>query len=117
MDSAINYGLIFKDGEDDVWLGKYNNGTIRDFGALTDSEGVYEDLPMEKFAFVKYKESENDRLLISDISTFEIGKSTDHGENEIEPKHVTEMLEAMNFPSEDSDNMFRSFLNAAGKAN
>jgi len=116
-DIAVGYGLIFKDAADDIWLGKYENGSIKEFGTLSDMEDIYEDLPLEKFAFVEIKEEEFGRLWINDISRFEIGKRSEGSVESIDPKPVTELLTSMNFPSDDCDNMFRSFLHAAGKAN
>jgi len=116
-DIAVRYGLIFKDAADDIWLGKYDNGSIKEFGTLSDMEDIYEDLPLEKFAFVELKEEMHGRIWINDVSRFEIGKRDEDSDDSITPKPVTELLKALNFPSDDCDNMFRSFLHAAGKAN
>jgi len=108
------YGLIFNDGDDGIWMGMYKNGIIREFRTLSDFEGVYDDLALSKFAFVAVKEDDNERVWIKDICTFEIGRQRDEGE-EVGITSVTEMLKDLDFPSEDSDNMFITFLTSAGK--
>jgi hypothetical protein len=108
------YGLIFRDSEDEIWLGKYENGTIREFGALSDFDGIYEDLEFSKFAFVEVKDGDNEQLSLRDICVFEIGKQQDE---EVDAVAVTEMLQELDFPSEDADGIFGSFLASAGKAN
>ena len=112
-----NYGLIFKDEEDDIWLGEYKNDTVRKFSMLSDFEDVYGDLALEKFAFVEVKMEANEQIWINDVSSFEIGKREDYETEEVKTVAVTTMLTEMQFPSEDSDNMFRSFLLNAGKSN
>ncbi len=104
------YGLIFNDGADGIWLGKYENGTVRDFARLSDFEDIYDDLPLEKFAFVEVEENNIGQIIVQDISTFEICKRS-----KIEP--ITKMLEDLRFPSCDSDVVFRTLLKESGKMN
>ena len=111
------YGIIFKDDEDGIWLGKYTNGTVREFNPLSDFEGVYDTLELSKVAFVAVQESENEQIWIKDICKFEVGKQSEDLNEEIAIVSVEDMLREFNFPSEDSDSMFGSFLASAGKAN
>lgn len=112
-----SYGLIFRDDDDYIWLGEYENGTVRNFAMLSDFEDVYGDLALEKFAFVEVSMEPNERMWINDISTFEIGKRLDTETEEVNAVAVTTMLTEMQFPSKDSDQMFISFLSNAGKMN
>ena len=112
-----SYGLIFRDAEDTIWLGVYENSTVERFYPLSDFNEVYEDLPLEKFAFVEVEEADNDQVWINDINTFEIGKRPNYETEEVETIPVTIMLEDMQFPSNDTDSMFRSFLQEIGKSN
>ena len=111
------YGLVFKDDNDDIWLGRYENGTIREFNPLSDFEGIYNELATSKLAFVEVKDDENKRIWINDICKFEVGKQNEDSNNEIAIVSVEDMLKEFNFPSEDSDSMFGSFLVSAGKTN
>ena len=111
------YGLVFRDSEDEIWLGKYENGTIREFGALSDFDGIYEDLELSKFAFVEFMDRDNDQLSLRDICIFEIGKQDEDADEEVDAIAVTEMLRELDFPSEDADGIFESFLASAGKTN
>lgn len=108
------FGVIFKDDDDDIWLGKYENGTVRDFGSLSDFEGIYYDMELTKFAFVEIKNGENDQVSIRDICKFELGEEPEPGSYAVP---VTRVLEELDFPSESSDAMFGGFLQSAGKAN
>jgi len=111
----IQNGIIFRDEEDQIWLGKYEDGTIKSFESLADYEGFYDDLPLERLVFVEIDE-QGEQLWIKDLFTFTVGK--DDGTNEdIDPVVITQVLEDLGFPSEESDDMFASFLTAAGKAN
>ena len=113
-----SFGIVFRDANDDIWLGLYENSTIRDFGPLSDFDGFYTDLPYTKFAMVAVREAENEQVLLKDICTFEVGR---HKENVYDedptPTAVTEMLADMNYPSDETDEMFTSFLGSAGKTN
>ena len=109
-------GLIFRDENDDIWLGKYENGTVRVFNPLSDFEGIYDDLELTKIAFVQVDEK-GDQLWIRDVCKFEVGKGDGMMDESLEPVVVTEMLEELDFPSTESDDMFGSFLTASGKAN
>ena len=113
----IQYGLVFRDDDDEIWLGKYENGTIQAFGALSDFDGIYEELELSKFAFVEIDEGENEQIAIRDICSFEIGKQDESGAEEVDTISVTEMLQEVNFPSEESDSMLGSLLAAGGKSN
>lgn len=115
--SDTNYGLIFRDDNDDIWLGEYESGTVRNFSMLSDFEDVYGDLALEKFGFVEVKKEPNEQIWINDLSTFEIGKRSENESEEVNAVAVTIMLTEMQFPSKDSDQMFRSFLSNVGKTN
>lgn len=112
-----NYGLIFRDDEDNIWMGMYENATITSFFPLSDFDNVYGDLALEKFAFVGVQESENEQVWINDINTFEVGKQPNYEKNEVEAIQVETMLAEMKFPSKESDSMFKSFLAEVGKTN
>jgi len=104
------YGLIFNDGADGIWLGMYENGTVTDFQRISDFEEIYDDLPLEKFAFVHVEINNMDQMLIQDISTYEMCHQMD-----LVP--ITKMLEDLRFPSCDTDRMFRTLLSESGKMN
>jgi len=111
-----SYGLIFNDGDNGIWLGLYEEDTIREFSTLSDFDGVYEDLALSKFAFVEVENADEERVMVNDICTFEVGR-TGVSDDEVGIALVTEMLEDLRFPSEDCDDMFRNFLMEAGKTN
>jgi len=120
----IEYAMIFNDGEDGIWMGKYENGTVREFSTLSDYEGVYMDLPLSKFAFVSVQEGTDDQVWIKDICTFVIGKAPEADvvidsleEGALDEVPVTYMMEELNFPSDDTDMVFRGFFAEAGKMN
>jgi len=114
----IQYGLVFRDEEDNIWLGMYEDSTIRAFGPMSDFEGVYENLPLSKFAFVSIKDEGNGRIWINDLHDFEMCAGQDH-ENADDPDviSITEFLHEIDFPSDVSNDVFRRFLNESGKAN
>ncbi len=116
------YGLVFKDENDDVWLGIYENSTIREFGSLSDYEGSYSDLEPSKFAFVEVEEDTNDRLWIKDLHTFEMcqrpgSENIPESEDDPDVVNISAFLLEVEFPSEASDNVFETFLSNSGKAN
>ncbi len=115
--NGSTYGLIFNDGADGIWLGKYDGNTVRTFERISDFDGVYEDLPLEKFAFVMIENGANDQIVISDISTFEMKEQSPYDDEKHNIVEVTAMLEKLNFPSNGTDNIFRTLLTSSGKMN
>lgn len=109
------YGVVFKDENDDIWLGKYENGTVKEFGPLSDFEGIYDDLELTKFSFVEINEGENDQVWINDICKFELGKEIEEDGNGYAVP-VTQVLVELEFP-DGTDDLFGGFLQSAGKAN
>lgn len=97
------YGLIFAD-QDEVWLGIYENGTIRKFAPISDFDGVYENLTLDKFSFIEMTEEVNDRVSIKDLWTIQVRKIGG------EFTTVAEMLHDLDFPSEHTDDLFGSYL-------
>ncbi len=117
MNETTNYGLIFRDDEDNIWLGMYDNSTIKEFATLSDFDNIYGDLPLEKFIFVEVQELLNGSVRTNNINIFGIGKRPNYETEEIETASVQEMLKEVNFPSDQSDLIFRSFLSELGKTN
>jgi RNase adaptor protein for sRNA GlmZ degradation len=113
--SEPQHGIVFKDADDEIWMGRYENGTVRSFYPLSDFEGVYESLEYTKVFLVEIQDEPNERVLIRDLQRLEVGKKDNNGE--FIPVTVEEMLLDMKFPSEESDAMFGSFINHVGKAN
>ena len=103
----IRFGLIFNDGNDNIYLGLYEDGTITEFGEISDHDDFYTDLPLHKFGFVTIKIDEHQNLSIRDICDFEMAKS---GENGPEITNVTDMLEDLDFPSDDTEVAFKLLL-------
>ncbi len=116
--SDISNGIIFNDDEQ-VWLGLYEGGTVREFNTLTDYEGVYSNLEETKMVFVEMRFGLDDQVWITDICIFEIGSARDDGEpaDNFGDVGVPEMLEQMNFPGDESDLIFQAFLTETRKAN
>ncbi len=106
---SINYGLIFRSESNEIFLGKYENNTIREFFVISDDENIYADLPLEKFAFVdviiKEKSKEEYEIDIRDICTL----SFNENENE-KSKTIEDVLREENFPSQESDDLFSDIL-------
>jgi len=116
------YGLVFKDENDDVWLGIYENSTIRVFGSLSDFDGSYDDLELSKFSFVEIEEDANDRIWIKDLHRFEMCQRPNINEsledqNDPDVINISQFLTEIHFPSEESDDVFSTFLNTSGKTN
>jgi hypothetical protein len=109
-------GIVFRDKNDDIWLGVYEYGSIRNFEQLSDYEGVYEDLPHTKFAFVEV-EAKGEQVLIKDLCMFEMGRGITNDDESIEPATAEFILEDLEFPSKETDDMFGCLLSSAGKAN
>lgn len=114
----ILHGIIFNDGEE-VWMGIYGGGTVREFNVLSDYEGVYTDLEESKIAFVEIQHGVEDQVWIKDVCVFEIGRRGTDGEpaEDFGDVGVPEILGEMEFPSDDSDLMFQAFLTETRKAN
>ena len=114
----IQYGLVFRDEEDDIWLGIYENSTIRAFGPLSDFEDVYVDLPLSKFEFVEVNEDTNERIYINDLFSFEMCRSQDDDNNDApDVINIVDFLKEIDFPCDGSDDVFRTFLKESGKGN
>jgi len=106
-------GFIFKE-DDDVFLGLFENGHVADFLPISDWDGIYDGLEETKIMVVEVKRS-NGSVAINDLVSLEIGKNIDG--DEFLPVVVREMLQDLDFPSEDTDMMFASYLTEAGKSN
>jgi len=114
----ITHGIVFKDDNDDVWMGEYENGSIAAFNPLTDFENVYEDLTSVKFMFVEIEEGSNEQVLINDLCSFEVGRESESLEGEeTKPMAVEDVLKQMQFPSEETDSLFASFYSDMNKGN
>lgn len=113
--SETKKGIIFRGSDDEIWLGYYENGRVTQFDNISDFENIYEDLPLEKLTIVDVQILENDNIMINDLVTFELGQQLEDGD--FVTRTVEYMLEDLQFPSEDSDNMFGTFLNDIGKSN
>ncbi len=113
MSTETKKGIIFRSADTEIWLGYFNNGRVTQFDNISDFEGIYQELPLEKLTIVDIKILENDNIMINDLVTFELGQQLETGD--FVPRTVEYMLEDLKFPSEDTDNMFGSFLNDIGK--
>ncbi len=96
---VIKYGLIFNDSNE-IFLGKYESQTIKEFILISDDENVYKDLPIKRFSFVEVKENIH---MLRDICEFEIQVNE-------EIKSISDMLNDMEFPSEKTDRLFHKLL-------
>lgn len=117
--STEKYGLIFKDEDDEIWLGMYENAAINKFKIISDFDGVYDKLSHEAFSLVEVGTDSNERFWLKDIYSFTMTCREEDApeETELDAVTATDVLKQMGFPSEDADSMFRSFLANAGKAN
>jgi len=119
--SDIKNGLVFKDADEEVWFGIFENGGIASFSPISDFESIYEDLPETKFCVVEIEFRENDNVAINDLMWIEIGKveegkDPDNDDN-FEPKTISYMLTDMKFPSPEADEMFASLIYSVVSAN
>ncbi len=111
----VRKGVIFRSGTGDVFLGSFDNGQITTFNSISDFDGVYDKMLPEKIHLVDISYGEGDSFWIKDLGAFEVGGHDESGE--FIPGPVEEMLNELQFPSEETDNMFNSFLNDIGKSN
>ncbi len=111
----IKKGVIFRHSDGIIYLGCFENGRVTMFNDISDFDGIYEDMELEKIRLVDVSFGANDSFWIKDLMSFEVGGHNEYGE--FIPAPVEHMLEDLKFPSDETDNMFGSFLVDIGKAN
>ena len=109
--STTKTGFVFKD-QDDVYLGIFEDDGVNEFSPISDFDGIYEDLLPTKVMIVEVEFDTNDRIMINDLCSIEVGKEDDDG---FIPVEFTTMLKDLNFPSDDMNDMFIGFANEAGR--
>lgn len=109
----IKKGVVFRSKENEIFLGYFDNGRISIFNNISDSDGIYNALPLEKIHLVDVSFGDNNNFWIKDIICFEVGSHNEIGE--FIPAAVEDMLSDLHFPSDETDSMFASFLNDIGK--
>ena len=109
--SITKTGFVFKDQDDIVYLGLFENGGVNDFSEISDFDGIYIDLLLTKVVVVEVSFDTGGRFWINDLCSFEVGKETDDG---FIPTEFNTMLKDLDFPSEDMNEVFRTFAKDAG---
>jgi len=107
------YGLIFNNGHDIIYLGLYNEGSISEFNEISDFDGLYTNFPLHKFAFVSVNIDEYENLHILDINNFEIAKQ---GEGVPIETNITVFLEEIEFPSASANEVLLELFEAGVEA-
>ena len=110
-DDIKKSGFVFKDQDDVVYLGIFENGAVNEFSAISDFDGIYIDLLLTKVVAVEISYGVGGRFWINDLCSFEVGKETDEG---FIPTEFTTMLEELDFPSDDMNDIFIKFAKDAG---
>ena len=103
-------GFVFKD-QDEVFLGIFENGGVTDFNPISDFDGIYENLLPTNVMVVEIEFDTNDRIMINDLCSIQVGLDDDDG---FTPVEFTELLNDLEFPSDDMNDMFIGFAKEAG---
>lgn len=115
---VTSYGVMFINEDEEVWIGKYENDTIREFFPFSNYWHVDEDLVPDKFIFVAINEGSSvEEVYVNNICVFEIGRGSMTDDKLISSVTAEMMLNEMEFPSNDTDELFRQFLVESGKTN
>ncbi len=113
MTNDTKTGFIFKDQDDEIHLGIFENGSVASFERISDWERIYDNLLRTKIAVVEVEYTINAQISIKDLCTLEITRTDD----EHDTVEITQLLEELKFPSEAADDMFASFVQSTGRGN
>lgn len=97
-------GLVFVDSDTQVYLGKFVDGTIKEFVVISDFDEIYLNLPLTAFSVVEINATDNEKLTLTDIC--QMTPYTD----KIDGVPIIDILTSLMFPSPHSDELFNKIF-------
>jgi len=68
-------GLVFRDAEDEIWCGVFDEGIISTFTNITDDKMAYSELAPHEFAVVEVTDDDDIGIDLNKIKVIQIVKS------------------------------------------